>query len=90
MPRLDRARRERLIPIAGTPPSLINVPPGCAFHPRCPYEEQTTGPRAPSVPQLLPSEPGHLVACHLPAATRRRIWETEIAPRLAADSEEVS
>jgi peptide/nickel transport system ATP-binding protein len=37
MPRLDRDRSERLLPIKGTPPSLINVPSGCAFHPRCAY-----------------------------------------------------
>ena len=37
MPRLDRERTERLLPIKGTPPSLINVPSGCAFHPRCAY-----------------------------------------------------
>src|SRR5215216_3911350 len=39
MPRIDRERSERLIPIKGTPPSLINVPPGCAFHPRCNYAQ---------------------------------------------------
>ena len=37
MPRIDRERTERLVPIPGSPPSLINVPSGCAFHPRCPY-----------------------------------------------------
>ena len=30
---------ERLIPVKGSPPSLINVPSGCAFHPRCPYAD---------------------------------------------------
>ena len=35
MPRVDREVRERLIPIPGTPPSLINLPDGCSFHPRC-------------------------------------------------------
>jgi oligopeptide/dipeptide ABC transporter ATP-binding protein len=35
--RLDRERTGRLHPIKGQPPSLVNVPPGCAFHPRCPY-----------------------------------------------------
>ena len=37
MPRLDRARPTRLVPIPGTPPSLIRIPPGCPFHPRCRY-----------------------------------------------------
>ena len=36
MPRLDRERTTRLIPIPGTPPSLIKVPPGCPFHPALP------------------------------------------------------
>jgi peptide/nickel transport system ATP-binding protein len=39
MPRLDRERAERLDPIPGTPPSLINLPSGCAFHPRCTFIE---------------------------------------------------
>ncbi|GDY56856.1 dipeptide/oligopeptide/nickel ABC transporter ATP-binding protein [Streptomyces violaceusniger] len=39
MPRIDRDQAERLIPVKGSPPSLINVPSGCAFHPRCPYAD---------------------------------------------------
>ncbi|HTC79973.1 MAG TPA: oligopeptide/dipeptide ABC transporter ATP-binding protein, partial [Acidimicrobiia bacterium] len=30
-------REERLLPIAGAPPSLARIPSGCPFHPRCPY-----------------------------------------------------
>src|SRR5438445_4090253 len=37
IPRLDRPRDEPLIPIPGRPPSLIALPSGCSFHPRCPY-----------------------------------------------------
>ena len=44
MPRFDRPR-ERLLAIAGTPPSLINVPPGCPFHPRCAYAARNEGPQ---------------------------------------------
>ena len=36
-PHADRASDDRLNPITGRPPSLIHVPPGCSFHPRCPY-----------------------------------------------------
>ena len=36
LPRLDRSGRERLTPIVGAPPSLVNMPPGCPFAPRCP------------------------------------------------------
>jgi oligopeptide transport system ATP-binding protein len=36
MPRLDRPKSERLIPIEGAPPSLLSPPKGCPFAPRCP------------------------------------------------------
>jgi peptide/nickel transport system ATP-binding protein len=88
MPRLDRTGAERLIPIPGTPPSLIRVPPGCAFHPRCRYEELNGGVSSTEVPAMIEAEPGHEVACHLPVETRRRIWETEIKPQLAGERTE--
>ena len=37
IPRLDAERREQLKPIEGLPPDLIDLPTGCAFHPRCPF-----------------------------------------------------
>jgi len=37
VPRVDEARRDRLVSIRGLPPDLINPPPGCKFHPRCPF-----------------------------------------------------
>jgi peptide/nickel transport system ATP-binding protein len=70
IPRLDAPRNERLNAIAGLPPSLIRPPTGCPFHPRCPYAFSVC-PRV--VPQLVDSQPGHAVACHLPAEDRRRI-----------------
>ncbi|GLW99696.1 ABC transporter ATP-binding protein [Microtetraspora sp. NBRC 16547] len=84
MPRLDRERTERLMPIKGTPPSLINVPQGCAFHPRCTYGDRTGGKSTTEVPTLLESEGGHLVRCHLSGDVRRSIWENEIKPNLEA------
>jgi peptide/nickel transport system ATP-binding protein len=36
LPRLDSTSRERLTPIKGSPPSMVNMPPGCPFAPRCP------------------------------------------------------
>ncbi|WP_329498215.1 ABC transporter ATP-binding protein [Kitasatospora herbaricolor] len=82
MPRLDRELQERLIPVKGTPPSLINVPSGCAFHPRCPYAGLTGGRSTTEVPVLAEASPGHRAACHIPAAERHRIFTDEIAPRL--------
>jgi peptide/nickel transport system ATP-binding protein len=73
MPRLDEERTERLKPIQGTPPSLINVPAGCAFHPRCGYADRTGGRSLDTVPLLRELGPGHLVACHLTEGQRREI-----------------
>jgi peptide/nickel transport system ATP-binding protein len=74
MPRMDRARTDRLTPIPGTPPSLINVPSGCPFHPRCAYAAQTNGRSQNEVPLLRAVGPGHEVACHLSTDEQRRIW----------------
>jgi peptide/nickel transport system ATP-binding protein len=82
MPRLDRPRQERLIPVMGTPPSLINVPCGCAFHPRCPYRDRNGERSRTDVPVMTESTPGHLVACHLPHGERQRIFSEEVKPRL--------
>ncbi|QKG19423.1 ABC transporter ATP-binding protein [Actinomadura verrucosospora] len=82
MPRLDRERTERLMPIKGTPPSLINVPQGCAFNPRCAYKD-LNGDKSTTVrPDLVEAVPGHKVACHLPLEKKQEIWESEIRPKL--------
>jgi peptide/nickel transport system ATP-binding protein len=80
MPRLDRDVRERLISIKGSPPSLINLPSGCAFHPRCPYAERDGIPCRTVVPELLGD--AHQVACHLPSPVRPGIFAADIAPHL--------
>ena len=82
MPRLDRDRSERLLPIKGSPPSLINVPSGCAFHPRCAYAELAGDATTSQVPELVDIGGGHRVACHLGVDQRLRIWTNEIQPKL--------
>jgi peptide/nickel transport system ATP-binding protein len=80
MPRLEARRADRLLSIPGTPPSLIQVPPGCAFHPRCEYASLTRGASQTEVPALRETAPGHLSACHLPVGQRRSIWAEQIKP----------
>jgi len=82
MPRLDRERTERLLPIKGTPPSLINVPSGCPFHPRCAYAELNEGRCETERPEFREIAPGHRIACHLDSAQRQRIWDDDIKPKL--------
>jgi peptide/nickel transport system ATP-binding protein len=73
--RLDTAGQGRLNPIKGTPPSMLNPPSGCPFHPRCPYVFD----RCPTeVPPLLPVEGNHSSACFLSAADKERIFHEEI------------
>jgi peptide/nickel transport system ATP-binding protein len=84
MPRMDHVRQERLVPITGTPPSLINLPTGCAFHPRCAFTDRVPGDTCRTVePELLEAAPGHAVRCHIDSPQRKKIFETEIKPRLA-------
>jgi oligopeptide/dipeptide ABC transporter ATP-binding protein len=65
LPRLDRRadKSSRLHRIEGQPPSLIFVPPGCAFHPRCPYAE-VPGRCDRERPELREVGPAHRSACH--------------------------
>ena len=82
MPRLDRMGAKRLTAIPGLPPSLINLPGGCSFHPRCAYEPRTGGLGSTVMPTLKEAIPGHLVRCHIPADERRRLWTEEVKPRI--------
>jgi len=83
MPRIDEARAERLIPIRGTPPSLLNVPSGCPFHPRCDYATLTDGRSETDKPELREIEPGHLVACHLTGSQRAKLRSERVAAFVA-------
>ena len=78
IPRIDDPRRERLHPIPGQPPSLIRVPPGCPFHPRCAHAFDLCPHR---LPPLLETEPGHADACLLPPATKRELGTAVAAGR---------
>ncbi|MGC4774584.1 ABC transporter ATP-binding protein [Micromonospora chalcea] len=69
-----------LVPIPGNPPSLINLPPGCAFHPRCRWADVNGDRSRTEVPERREAgQAGHLVACHLPAGDRERIYRDEVA-----------
>src|SRR5436190_1570007 len=70
LPRLD-VNVERLTQIQGQPPSLLNPPRGCRFHPRCPYVMEICKEKEP---ELLPvsHDPTHLQRCHLDEETKDR------------------
>ena len=73
IPRLDGDRDARLMPIPGNPPSLIEKPPGCAFHPRCRFRRPECSVVTPPVRQI---GPGHTSACVLEPGEARAIRES--------------
>jgi peptide/nickel transport system ATP-binding protein len=73
IPSLTSTRKEALVPIPGTPPSLINRPSGCHFHPRCPYSQPDHARIDPRL-EVVPGESDHHVACLLTADVRERLW----------------
>ena len=60
VPRLDLPRKEKLDPIEGQPPDLINLPPGCSFRPRCRYAIDRCAEELPSLEEVGEE---HLSAC---------------------------
>ncbi len=60
IPRIDEERREKLIPIDGLPPDLIDMPPGCPFAPRCVYAVERCRQENPAL-QLVGAD--HRTAC---------------------------
>ncbi|MGI8429269.1 MAG: ABC transporter ATP-binding protein [Solirubrobacteraceae bacterium] len=74
IPRLGSPRGEELVPISGRPPSMINRPSGCHFHPRCPYVRDAHKRADPSL-EPVPDDPGHEVACLLDHKVRAQIWQ---------------
>ena len=81
IPRLDRPKSERLHSIKGTPPSLINLPRGCKFRPRCPHAfDKCT--EEPGLENRV-EEPGHLDRCWLTVEEKRGIRDKTIHGEMA-------
>ncbi|MBJ7359810.1 ABC transporter ATP-binding protein [Nocardioides sp.] len=86
VPEVGASTDARLIPIPGTPPSLLNPPSGCSFHPRCVHKDKVPGNLCSTeLPELLPGRAAHhLKRCHL--ANPDQIYEQEILPEIAPDT----
>lgn len=71
IPSVGARTADRLYAIPGQPPSLINLPSGCPFRPRCELSAQVPGDRcATEFPLLREEQPGHSARCHLDLAAR--------------------
>jgi oligopeptide/dipeptide ABC transporter ATP-binding protein len=81
--RLDRPKPRRLSTIPGLPPSLLRLPPGCAFGERCAHRFDLCDER----PALLAKVgDGHPDACHLDIEKKKELRETTIHPELIEES----
>jgi peptide/nickel transport system ATP-binding protein len=82
--RLDRPKPRRLSTIPGLPPSLLRLPPGCAFGERCAHRFDLCDER----PALLARVgDGHLDACHLDTEKKKGLRETTIHPELIEEAQ---
>jgi peptide/nickel transport system ATP-binding protein len=81
LPRLD-TDTERLVQIPGQPPSLLNPPRGCRFHPRCPYVMEVCKNEEPQLKSVT-NEPHHLQACWLDEQTKDREAQKLLSGSLA-------
>jgi len=82
IPRLDRPRPEKLHSIKGSPPSLINLPRGCKFRPRCPHAFDKCMEEPPLENRV--ETPGHLDRCWLTVEDKRRLRDATIQGEIAA------
>jgi oligopeptide/dipeptide ABC transporter ATP-binding protein len=80
IPRIDRPKPRRLTAIPGLPPSLLALPSGCSFAPRCPHVFPACAER-PALEER--AAPGHLDRCFLPVAEKRARRDATIHPELA-------
>ena len=56
MPRVDETTKERLVSIRGLPPDLSKLPPGCKFHPRCPFRIDRCLHDEPALEEVAPGQ----------------------------------
>jgi peptide/nickel transport system ATP-binding protein len=81
--RIDRPKPHRLTAIRGLPPSLINLPSGCAFSERCPQRFDACS----EVPELSNRAAfNHADACHLDPVLKRQRRDTTIHPELIEEA----
>ena len=81
IPRIDRPRPHRLTTIPGLPPSLLALPPGCSFAPRCPHAFGPCWEEPPTLEER--AAPGHSDRCYLPITEKVARRDATIHPELS-------
>ena len=86
VPDVSASTDSRLLPIPGNPPSLLNPPTGCPFHPRCTHRDKVSGDLCrTTLPVLEPGTrgPAHIKRCHIDNPDE--VYNTEVLPEIAPD-----
>ena len=86
LPRLDRPT-ERLTPIPGSPPSVVNMPPGCPFSPRCPLSTDVCRDSEPELVAVGDGSADHHAACHHSSQVSGVAAEDVFDPAAVADGD---
>ncbi|WP_396931613.1 dipeptide ABC transporter ATP-binding protein [Mycolicibacterium sp.] len=90
VPRLDSPQGTRLVPIPGAPPSLVDLPPGCPFTPRCPLAVDDCRKAEPALLPVDPGAPDHVAACirteHVTGRTAAEIYGVSTQPQATQDT----
>ena len=77
IPRAGDKKTGRLSAIAGQPPSMINLPTGCSFAPRCEFKDKVAGGLcASAMPDLIGISQDHRTRCHLDEKERAKLFPT--------------
>jgi oligopeptide/dipeptide ABC transporter ATP-binding protein len=87
VPRVDEARKDRLVSIKGLPPDLSNLPPGCKFHPRCAFrEDRCVHDPEPPLEEVATEQRARcwVLMRNVPEAAREELKEAVIAADAAA------
>jgi peptide/nickel transport system ATP-binding protein len=89
LPRLDRGERQPLTPVEGSPPSLVHLPPGCPFAPRCPMRIEICDEVEPGLDPTNRAD--HRAACHRwREIDEGRLGPTDVFPAAVPDAPEVA
>ena len=81
VPDPDRAAAREHVVLSGDPPSPLDPPSGCRFHPRCPRAEAVCASEAPRLARAPGDAAEHLTACHFPLADHELLATTTVGQR---------
>jgi oligopeptide/dipeptide ABC transporter ATP-binding protein len=92
VPRVDEARKGRLVSISGLPPDLVRLPPGCKFHPRCAFREDRCSEEEPPLGEVGPEQQARcwVLMRNVPQEAAKKLEATEVPKEVVAELKEAA